>query len=135
MIHGFVLRCFRANIDGSLLLGATLKGDDKLTVKYKEMVQLALSLSIVMGRGEIKGYIKNPHVSLTLNVKVKSMYVALSGTKGFYCHKRFRIKRTFSGQTPIVSGEIAEDFTYFIAISEQIPSAIGLGVLVDTDEL
>ncbi len=63
------------------------------------------------------------------------MYVALSVTKEFFTViKDLGLKETFSGQTPIVSGEIGEDFTYFMAVSEQVPSAIGLGVLVDTDE-
>jgi molecular chaperone Hsp33 len=44
------------------------------------------------------------------------------------------LKEPFSGQTPIVSGELGEDFTYYLAVSEQIPSAVGLSVLVDTDD-
>lgn len=57
------------------------------------------------------------------------------GNEGiFTVIKDLGLKETFSGQTPIVSGEIGEDFTYFMAVSEQVPSAIGLGVLVDTDE-
>ena len=48
--------------------------------------------------------------------------------------KDLGLKEPFSGQTPLVSGELGEDFTYYLAISEQIPSAVGLSVLVDTDD-
>ena len=48
--------------------------------------------------------------------------------------KDLGLKEPFSGQTPIVSGEIGEDFTYYLAVSEQIPSAVGVSVLVDTDD-
>lgn len=47
--------------------------------------------------------------------------------------KDIGLKEYFSGQVPIVSGEIGEDFTYYFAASEQIPSSVGVGVLVDTD--
>ncbi len=48
--------------------------------------------------------------------------------------KDLGLKEPFSGQTPIVSGELGEDFTYYLAVSEQIPSAVGLSVLVETDD-
>src|SRR5690606_20266830 len=47
--------------------------------------------------------------------------------------KDLGLRENFTGQSPIVSGEIAEDFTYYFAVSEQVPSSVGLGVLVDTD--
>ena len=57
------------------------------------------------------------------------------GTEGmFTVIKDLGLKEPFSGQTPIVSGEIGEDFTYYLAVSEQIPSAVGVSVLVDTDD-
>lgn len=48
--------------------------------------------------------------------------------------KDLGLKEPFSGQTPIVSGELGEDFTYYLAVSEQTPSSIGLSVLIDTDD-
>ncbi|MGF2030453.1 Hsp33 family molecular chaperone HslO, partial [Lactococcus lactis] len=52
----------------------------------------------------------------------------------FTVTKDLGLKEPFSGQTPIVSGELGEDFTYYLAVSEQIPSAVGLSVLVETDD-
>ncbi|OTN88346.1 chaperonin [Enterococcus sp. 7E2_DIV0204] len=120
---------------GALLLGATLKGEDKLTVKVQGNGPAGSIVVDSDGSGNTKGYIKNPHVSLTLNESGKIDVRGAVGTEGiFTVIKDLGLKETFSGQTPIVSGEIGEDFTYFMAVSEQIPSAIGLSVLVDTDE-
>ncbi|MBO0474938.1 chaperonin [Enterococcus sp. DIV0840] len=120
---------------GALLLGATLKGEDKLTVKVQGNGPAGSIVVDSDGSGNTKGYIKNPHVSLTLNESGKIDVRGAVGAEGiFTVIKDLGLKETFSGQTPIVSGEIGEDFTYFMAVSEQIPSAIGLSVLVDTDE-
>lgn len=120
---------------GALLLGATLKGEDKLTVKVQGNGPAGGIVVDSDGSGNTKGYIRNPHVSLTLNENGKIDVRGAVGTEGiFTVIKDLGLKETFSGQTPIVSGEIGEDFTYFMAVSEQIPSAIGLSVLVDTDE-
>lgn len=120
---------------GALLLGATLKGNDKLTVKIQGDGPAGGIVVDSDGAGNTKGYIKNPHVSLPLNAKGKIDVRGAVGSNGiFTVIKDLGLKETFSGQTPIVSGEIGEDFTYFMAVSEQTPSAIGVSVLVDTDE-
>lgn len=120
---------------GALLLGATLKGTDKMTVKVQGNGPAGAIVVDSDGSGNTKGYIKNPHVSLKLNSSGKIDVRGAVGTDGiFTVIKDLGLKETFSGQTPIVSGEIGEDFTYFLAVSEQIPSAVGLSVLVDTDE-
>ena len=120
---------------GALLLGATLKGDDKMTVKVQGNGPAGSIIVDSDGSGNTKGYIKNPHVSLTLNENGKIDVKGAVGTEGiFTVIKDLGLKETFSGQTPIISGEIGEDFTYFMAVSEQTPSAIGLSVLVDPDE-
>jgi len=120
---------------GALLLGATLKGEDKLTVKIQGNGPAGAIVVDSDGNGRTKGYIKNPHVSLKLNKNGKIDVRGAVGDQGiFTVIKDLGLKETFSGQTPIVSGEIGEDFTYFMAVSEQIPSAVGLSVLVDTDE-
>lgn len=120
---------------GALLLGATLKGEDKLTVKVQGDGPAGAIIVDSDGSGDVKGYIKNPHVSLPFNENGKIDVRGAVGTKGvFTIIKDLGLKETFAGQTPIVSGEIGEDFTYFMAVSEQTPSAIGLSVLVEADE-
>jgi len=120
---------------GSLLLGATVKGEDKLTVRIQGDGPAGGIVVDVNGKGDVKGYIKNPHLSLPLNAEGKIDVRGAVGTQGmFSVTKDLGLKEPFSGQTPIVSGELAEDFTYYLAISEQIPSAVGLSVLVNTDD-
>lgn len=120
---------------GGLMLGATLKGDDRLTVKIEGDGPAGAIVVDSNGKGEVKGYIKNPHISLPLNEIGKIDVRGAVGTEGmFTVIKDLGLKEPFSGQTPIVSGEIGEDFTYYLAVSEQIPSAVGVSVLVDTDD-
>lgn len=120
---------------GGLLLGATLKGDDRLTIKIQGDGPVGAIVVDANGHGEVKGYLQNPHVSLPLNEKGKLDVRGAVGTQGmFTVIKDLGLKEPFSGQTPLVSGELGEDFTYYLAISEQIPSAVGLSVLVDTDD-
>ncbi|MEQ7302786.1 Hsp33 family molecular chaperone HslO [Enterococcus avium] len=120
---------------GALMLGATLKGEDKMTVKIEGNGPAGAIVVDSNGKGEVKGYIKNPHISLPLNEVGKIDVRGAVGTEGmFTVIKDLGLKEPFSGQTPIVSGEIGEDFTYYLAVSEQIPSAIGVSVLVDTDD-
>ncbi|BBM16822.1 MULTISPECIES: Hsp33 family molecular chaperone HslO [Enterococcus] len=120
---------------GALMLGATLKGEDKMTVKIEGNGPAGAIVVDSNGKGEVKGYIKNPHISLPLNEIGKIDVRGAVGTEGmFTVIKDLGLKEPFSGQTPIVSGEIGEDFTYYLAVSEQIPSAVGVSVLVDTDD-
>lgn len=120
---------------GALMLGATLKGEDKMTVKIEGNGPAKAIIVDSNGKGEVKGYIKNPHISLPLNEVGKIDVRGAVGTEGmFTVIKDLGLKEPFSGQTPIVSGEIGEDFTYYLAVSEQIPSAVGVSVLVDTDD-
>lgn len=120
---------------GALMLGATLKGEDKMTVKVEGNGPAGAIVVDSNGKGEVKGYIKNPHISLPLNEIGKIDVRGAVGTEGmFTVIKDLGLKEPFSGQTPIVSGEIGEDFTYYLAVSEQIPSAVGVSVLVDTDD-
>ena len=121
---------------GSLLVATTgLKGDQKMTVIVNGNGLGGRILADANAQGDVKGYIQNPHVSLPLNANGKLDVRAVVGTEGtLSVIKDLGLKEPFSGQVPIVSGELGEDFTYYMANSEQIPSAVGLSVLVDTDD-
>lgn len=120
---------------GTTLLGATLKGEEKLTVRIEGGGPVGYLLVDSNGKGETKGYIKNPQVSLDLNEKGKLDVRGAVGTEGMLTvSKDLGMKEPFVGQVPLVSGELGEDFTYYMANSEQVPSAIGLSVLVNPDE-
>lgn len=118
-----------------LLLGATQKGDVKLTIKIQGDGPGGAIVIDADTQGAVKGYIQNPHVSLDLNNQGKLDVRGVVGTKGsLTVIKDLGLKEPFTGQVPLISGELAEDFTYYLSASEQVPSSMGLSVLVDTDE-
>lgn len=120
---------------GTTLLGATLKGNDKLTVRIEGNGPIGHIVVDSNARGETKGYIHNPKVSLDLNGNGKLDVRGAVGTEGMLTvSKDLGMKEPFVGQVPLVSGELGEDFTYYMANSEQVPSAIGVSVLVNSDE-
>ncbi|ASF37696.1 redox-regulated molecular chaperone Hsp33 [Halobacillus halophilus] len=118
----------------SSMMGAMLKGEDKITVKVEGDGPAGAIIADTNARGEVRGYIINPHVDFDLNQNGKLDVARAVGTNGtLSVVKDLGMKDHFTGQVPLVSGEISEDFTYYFANSEQVPSAVGAGVLVDTD--
>ncbi|MBB6455266.1 molecular chaperone Hsp33 [Salirhabdus euzebyi] len=118
----------------SAMMGAMLKGDDKLTVKVEGNGPIGAIVADSNAKGEVRGYVKNPHVDFDLNDKGKLDVRRAVGTEGFISVvKDLGLREPFTGQVPIISGEISEDFTYYFVNSEQVPSAVGAGVLVNPD--
>ena len=85
------------------------------------------------GLGSVKGCVANPVVDIPLKKNGKLDVSGAVGKGSLAITMDLGLKEPYSGQVPLVSGEIAEDFTYYYAKSQQIPTAISLGVLVDTD--
>lgn len=123
-------------IVGTLLIATTgLKNDDKMTVMINGNGLGGRIVAGANGQGDVRAYIQNPNVSLPLNENGKLDVRAVVGTEGtLSVIKDLGLKEPFTGQVPLVSGELGEDFTYYMVNSEQIPSAVGLSVLVDTDD-
>ncbi|KGR87923.1 Hsp33 family molecular chaperone HslO [Lysinibacillus odysseyi] len=118
----------------SVMMGAMLKGEDKLTVKIEGDGPIGPLIIDANAKGDVRGFVTNGQVHFDLNELGKLDVRAGVGTTGFLTVvKDLGMRDMFSGQTPIVSGEIAEDFTYYFATSEQVPSSVGLGVLVNPD--
>lgn len=119
---------------GGVMFGAMLKGDDKVVLKIDGGGPLGPILVDSNATGGVRGYAKSPQTHLDLNAKGKLDVGGAVGTDGMLSViKDLGMRDFFTGQSPIVSGEIAEDLTYYFAVSEQVPSSVGLGVLVDTD--
>ncbi|MBE7040043.1 MAG: Hsp33 family molecular chaperone HslO [Ruminococcaceae bacterium] len=115
-------------------LGSMLKSpDDKVTVYIKGDGPLSGIVATSDGYGMVKGYVYNPLVDLPLNKQGKLAVGAAIGKGYLSISKDLGLKEPYMGSVPLVTGEIAEDFTYYFAKSEQTPTAIALGVLVDTD--
>lgn len=117
-----------------LMMGAMLKGDDKLTIKIAGGGPLGPILVDSNARGEVRGYVTNPHVHFDLNEHGKLDVRRGVGTDGtLSVVKDIGMRDYFTGQVPLVSGELGEDFTYYFVTSEQVPSSVGVGVLVNPD--
>ena len=122
------------SLTAAVMMGAMLKGEDKITVKIEGNGPIGPIIIDANAKGEVRGYVSNPHVHFDLNAQGKLDVRAGVGSEGtLTIVKDLGLRDMFSGQTPIVSGEIAEDFTYYFAVSEQVPSSVGLGVLVNPD--
>ncbi|MGR3742263.1 Hsp33 family molecular chaperone HslO [Companilactobacillus sp. DQM5] len=121
---------------GTLLISTSLlKGEDKITVRLQGNGPAGAVIVDGNSHGTVKGYIQEPHISLPSNDKGKIDVKGAVGTKGILSVTKDQgLKEPFTGQVGLVSGEIAEDFTYYMAKSEQTPSAIGLSVFVEPDE-
>ena len=117
------------------LMGSSLKGkDDSVTVKLNGNGPAGTVLAVSDSSGNVRGYVQNPVVELPLNKIGKLDVSGAVGTDGFVTVvKDLGLKDPYVGQTPIVSGEIAEDITAYFAQSEQIPTVCALGVLVNPD--
>lgn len=118
----------------SAMMGAMLKGDDSLTVKLEGNGPIGAIIADSDATGDVRGYVTNPHVDFDLNTQGKLDVARAVGTEGtLSVVKDLGLKDHFTGQVPIISGEVGEDFTYYFANSEQTPSAVGAGVLVNSD--
>ncbi|WP_442602075.1 Hsp33 family molecular chaperone HslO [Paenibacillus sp. KN14-4R] len=117
-----------------LMMGAMLKGEEKLTIQVQGGGPIGQIIVDTNAYGEVRGYVSNPTVDLPLNAHGKLDVAGAVGTDGaLYIIKDLGLKEPYRGSTPIISGELAEDFTYYFSVSEQTPSAVALGVLVDVD--
>lgn len=122
------------SMTAAVMMGAMSKGDDKITVKIEGNGPIGAMIIDANGHGEVRGYVSNPHTHFELNEVGKLDVRRAVGTDGMLTVvKDLNMKDFFTGQVPIVSGEIAEDFTEYFVVSEQVPSAVALGVLVNPD--
>ena len=117
------------------LIGNGLKGEnDSVTIRMNGGGATGVLIAVADSRGNVKSYVGNPIVELPLNKYGKldvSGAVGKDGTLSVV--KDLGLKEPYVGQVPIVSGEIAEDIASYFAVSEQIPTVCGLGVLVNPD--
>lgn len=120
---------------GASLLGFGLKGkDDSITLRMAGGGPAGTLIAVADSYGNVKAYIQNPVVEIPLNSVGKLDVRGAVGTDGtLSVIKDLGLGEPYSGQIPIVSGEIAEDITSYLATSEQVPSVCALGVLVNPD--
>ena len=119
-------------VTAASIMGSMLKAkDDSITLRINGKGPAGSLIAVSDYLGNVRGYVTNPVVELPLNKFGKLDVSGAVGKDGnLYVIKDIGLKEPYMGQIPITSGEIAEDITAYYAVSEQIPTACGLGVLV-----
>ena len=116
------------------MMGSTLKGDkDLITLQIRGDGPLQGIVVTADQKGRAKGYVFQPNVDIPSKYPGKLDVSGAIGKGSLRIIKDIGMKEPYSGEIALISGEIAEDLTYYFAQSEQTPSAVGLGVLVDRD--
>lgn len=116
------------------MMGAMMKGEqDLLTLRIEGDGPIGGLLVTADSKGNVKGYAFNPDVMLPPNEKGKLDVGGALGIGVLSVIRDIGLKDPYVGQTILVTGEIAEDLTYYYATSEQVPSSVALGVLMNKD--
>ena len=116
------------------ILGAQLKSEkDSITLQINGDGPIGMMTVVGNCKSEVRGYVENPTADLPPNSRGKLDVKGVVGEGFLSVIRDLDLKEPYIGRTPLISGEIAEDLTYYYAKSEQVPTAIALGVLVDTD--
>ena len=121
-------------LSAGAMMGSMLKGDDELiTLQIKGDGPIGgLTVTADMN-GHVKGYANVPDVILPANAQGKLDVGGAVGAGALSVIRDMGLKDPYVGQTELQTGEIAEDLTYYFAVSEQVPSVVGLGVLMNRD--
>lgn len=121
----------------SLMMANMNKNREKMTITINGGGPIGTMMTVTNGDGRIKGFVANPEVHYTYNDTGKLAVGVAVGNQGtLQVVRDMGLKEPFCGSVPLQTGEIGDDFTYYFAVSEQTPSVVSLGVLVnDTNEI
>ncbi len=121
-------------LSAGAMMGAMMKGEqDLLTLQIKGDGPLGGITVTADAKARVKGYVNEPAVLIHANAKGKLDVAGALGNGMLRVVKDLGLKEPYVGQTELQTGEIAEDLTYYFATSEQVPSSVGLGVLLNRD--
>lgn len=121
-------------LSGGAMMGVMMKGDnDILTIMMKGDGPIHGVTVTADSHGCVKGYVGNPNVLIPANYAGKLDVGAAIGYGTLTVIKDMGLKEPYSSQIPLGTSEVAEDLTYYFASSEQVPSAVALGVLMEKD--
>ena len=119
-------------LTGGAMMGVMMKGEeDILTIQVRGDGPIGGITVTADAKGNVKGYVNNPEVWLPANSRGKLDVGKAVGHGSLSVIKDMGLKEPYVGQTELQTGEIAEDLTYYFAASEQVPSSVGLGVLME----
>ena len=121
-------------LTGGAMMGVMMKGEkDMLTLMMKGDGPINGVTVTADSKGHVKGYVGNPNVLIPANYAGKLDVGAAIGYGTLTVIKDMGLKEPYVSQVPLGTSEVAEDLTYYFASSEQVPSAVGLGVLMSKD--
>jgi len=121
-------------LTAAAMMGATLKNEtDIITLTIKGDGAIGGIVATTDEKSRVKGYVYEPKIPFVKNALGKLDVGGAVGAGMLTVVKDLGLKEPVAGQVELVSGEIAEDITYYFAVSEQVPSSVALGVLVDRD--
>ena len=121
-------------LTGGAMMGSMMKNDsDMLTIQIKGDGPIGGLTVTADSKGNVKGYVEHPEVMLPPNAQGKLDVAGALGIGLISVIKDMGLKEPYGGQTILQTSEIAEDLTYYFATSEQVPSSVGLGVLMEHD--
>ena len=118
---------------GALILASSLKGEESVTLRLLGEGPLGGVVAVANAQGEVRGYVREPLVDLPLKASGKLDVGTAVGRGELTVSRSLQNGEVYTGMVPMVSGEIAEDLVHYLLSSEQIPSAMLLGVLVEKD--
>ncbi|WEV45228.1 Hsp33 family molecular chaperone HslO [Streptococcaceae bacterium ESL0687] len=118
----------------ALILGANQKGKDKITLRIlPDSEVVGPIIAVADAHGHVKGYMKNTEIDYKKNSTGEVIVGPILAPGWFAVVKDMGLKNPYTGQVPLVTGEIGEDLAYYFTVSEQTPSAVGLNVLLNED--
>ena len=121
-------------LSAGAMMGSMMKGDnDKLTIQVKGDGPIGQMTVTVDSHGNVKGFPADPSVDIPLKRAGKLDVGAAVGRGTLTVSMDLGLKEPYNGQVEIQTGEIGDDLAYYYTVSEQTPSAVGLGVMVDRD--
>ncbi len=120
-------------LSGALLTGSLVKSGEEILLKVEGDGPAGKIIAEANQEGYVRGYISNPDLEFYTTESGKLDVAKAVGSGELSLTKFMSMKEPYKGSVPLVSGEIGDDLTYYFTASEQIPSAVGLGVLVDKD--
>lgn len=118
---------------GALILASSLKGEESITLRLLGDGPLEGVVAVGNAQGDVRGYVQEPLVDLPLKASGKLDVATAVGLGELAVSRSLQNGEVYTGMVPMVSGEIAEDLVHYLLTSEQIPSAMLLGVLVEKD--
>ena len=119
---------------GAMLMASDFKNDENVSIRLRGDGPLGIVHVDAFSNNTVRGYVDHPHVDVPLMREGKLDVGAAVGRNGEVQVTRFtKLRQNYTSQSPIQTGEVAEDLAYYLAMSEQVGSVLSLGVLVDPD--